>query len=136
VKVVNNFLHERTFNLKIGGFISKSYPQANSVPQGSVLGRLLFAAFINDLSESLEIPFLLYADDLVLYFQDINIDVILSKLNSTLSRVHDWSMRNQISINVDKTEFMIFLKRGELLPPFANPTLNGHELVRVNNFKY
>jgi len=31
---------------------------------------------------------------------------------------------------------MIFHKRGDVLPPFSNPTLNGHELVRVNNFEY
>jgi len=58
------------------------------------------------------------------------------RLNLTLSRVHKWGVLNGISINIDKTEFMVFHKKGDLLPTFPNPSINSHELRRVDRFRY
>jgi len=56
--------------ISIGSWNSPPYPEINSVPQGLALGPLLFAAMTYDISKEIDIDFLLYADDLVLYVQN------------------------------------------------------------------
>jgi len=106
VKLLDSYLSDRTFRLKFGDFSSKEFSDVNSVPQGSSLGPLLFSAFINDISRVIDIPFLLYADDPVIYFQNQDLTVITQKLNEALQRIHEWSLDNLISVNTDKTELI------------------------------
>jgi len=136
VKMISDFLSLRTFTIKIGNFVSKAFPEANSVPQGSTLGPLLFAAFIDDICESVDLPFLLYADDIVIYCQGSDPQEIVDKLNLTLVKVNEWCSRNGVSINLDKTFFQFFHKTRDTPPTFTNPSLNNQELSRVEHFKY
>ena len=136
VKVIANFLFLRTFTIKLGNSVSKVFPEANSVPQGSTLGPLLFAAFIDDICEVVNLPFLLYADDLVFYCPGSHPQEIVDKLNLTLREVHGWCERNGISITLDKNFFQFLHKPNDTFPAFTNPSLNDHELSRVVHFKY
>jgi len=114
VKVVRNFLSFRSFTIKIGTFFSKLYPEVNSVPQGSTLGPLLFSAFIDNISDCIDLPSLIYADDLVIYTHGPHL--LISRLNSTLKRVHDWSVLNGIEINIEKNRVHGFSQKR--IPPY------------------
>ncbi len=92
-------------------FISKFYTVNVGVPQGSVLGPLLFLLFINDITAlDNNVNFTLFADDsnIALKSSDINdIPNILSSLNSKMLK---WSDSNGLKLNVDKTCTVIFKK--------------------------
>ena len=79
------------------------------VPQGSVLGPLLFLIFINDLPLSVNnLKSILFADDTTLYYSHNNINTLRNVLNTDLMHVKNWLHANQLTLNADKTYFIIF----------------------------
>ena len=79
------------------------------VPQGSILGPILFNLYVNDLSEQISTSSLQYADDTTLYssckFSDI--EAAESDINSSLQNLKTWSNNNNLSINTVKTNFLL-----------------------------
>ena len=80
------------------------------VPQGSILGPLLFFMYINDLKEcSNLLDIISYADDTTLLGTLENFTHDSKMIDAELSKINDWLATNKLSLNVDKTKFMIFL---------------------------
>ena len=92
--------------------VSSQYKAVNcGVPQGSILGPLLFIVFINDLSDHLEnSKIVMYADDTVIYFSNNDITIIESSLNKDLCNLADYFDDNELIINLKKgkTDSMFF----------------------------
>ena len=106
---------------------------STGVPQGSILGPLLFLIYINDLPcASALFDMLMYADDTTLY---CNIDQTTNSqiLNHELSNIYDWLSANKLSLNTAKTKCMIFHTKNKRIP---NPILkiNNIEIERVTQF--
>jgi len=81
------------------------------VPQGSILGPLLFLLYINDLYLASKIlNVILFADDSNLFYSNSNIKDLFRIFNEELSKVNEWIASNKLSLNVDKTKFMLFHK--------------------------
>jgi hypothetical protein len=107
---IESFLSERFFSVKVGSCYSDWAPVLSGVPQGSVLGPLLFILFINDLTkccfdESCKI--FIFADDAKCYsciksYRDCE------KLQSTLTTIEKWSAEWQLPIALDKCQFISF----------------------------
>ena len=90
---------------------SKRHPVFCGVPQGSILGPLLFVAYINDLPAVLSFSnIIMYADDTILFYSHKNMNDIQEDLDKDMNAVASWLNQNQLVINLSKgkTESMIF----------------------------
>jgi hypothetical protein len=89
---------------------SRWVPVCTGVPQGSILGPLLFTVFINDLPKCLNVcSYHLYADDLQIYLSGPvkNINMIIENINEELTAVWNWSQTNLLKLNPDKTQAIL-----------------------------
>lgn len=104
-----SYLKNRNQLVKIENIYSKKLPIEGGVPQGSVLGPVLFLIFINDLCNlDLNCKIVTFADDTALIFSDTNYPALYNKMEKELTKVNEWFKLNLLNLNVSKTKFMIF----------------------------
>ena len=102
-----NYLSSRTQAVCIGNEFHKNL--FSGVPQGSVLGPVLFILYMNDLESSVQFSqVMMYADDTVIYYSSPQLSEIEHKLNLDLLTLNQWLLSNKLILNEKKTEFMIF----------------------------
>ena len=104
-----DYLTNRRQFVSIQGHHSSYAPVSYGVPQGSILGPLLFILYINDFCNISNVftPYL-YADDSNCFINGNNVPDAISKLNSELDKIFEWTTTNKVSINVSKTHFVVF----------------------------
>ena len=87
---------------------SDQHPIITGVPQGSVLGPFLFLVYINDLPDACKAKTILYADDSALLCEENDIQKLKLKAETEFRNIEVWTKYNKISINYNKTNFMLF----------------------------
>ena len=105
-----SYLSKRTFKVNLNKTFSEPGKLLCGVPQGSILGPLLFLLYINDMPQAVKCDLLLYADDSCLIFQHKYISEIEKQLNKNFSSICDWFVDNKLSIHFgeDKTKSILF----------------------------
>lgn len=104
-----SYLSDRKQYVSVNGANSSYLSISCGVPQGSVLGPLLFLRYINDLPlSSSKLSFYLFADDSNIYYEVESVDQLQNVVNNELKKVKMWLDVNKLSLNVDKTNFIIF----------------------------
>ena len=124
----SSYLTDRKQKCFVNGKLSKSNSISYGVPQGSIIGPLLFLIYINDLPNCLNegLP-RMYADDTNISTKSTNISDLEKLMNSELANLKIWLEANRLSLNITKTEFMIIGSRQRL------STINNYDLrVGVN----
>ena len=107
------------------------------VPQGSILGPLLFLIYINDLCNvSKVLDFILFADDTNIFFSHRNEDYLQNTLNVELDNVTNWCQANRLSINIKKSKFMLFKPRQKKQNLDISITLTSHAIERVKDIVF
>lgn len=109
VLLFKSYLADRTQYIGCGGYSSNSYRQISGVPQGSVLGPLLFNIFINDVVDVLDSQCYLYADDLKI-FSSITNRTDCDCLQKRLLRLNEWCKLNNLLLNPGKCKVMTFAR--------------------------
>ena len=140
---VSEWLNERkrewTDQSLIGGSKSKQLDVVSGVPQGSVLGPLLFLVYINDLPLHVEKSKLdLFADDVTLHSSSADMNVIENHLNCDIEKIDEWCLQNRMKINENKTKCMLMgtsKKISKLHNKELNIVVNGNQLNNVENEK-
>ena len=103
-----NYLMDRTQYVSIDNVQSKVTSVSCGVPQGSVLGPILFLLYINDLPESTHFFSSLFADDTCLFKSSSDVNSLINDANQEMSKVSNWFQANKLTLNIDKTKYMIF----------------------------
>lgn len=109
ISVIKTYLKYRQQKVDINGYASSFKKLSHGVPQGSILGPLLFNLYVNDLTNiDNNTTFIIYADDTSLFFKDCDLHKLVDKANSVLKLLHIWSIRNSLIINTSKTKSVLF----------------------------
>ena len=108
---IREFLLGRTQRVRVGGQLSAEVRVTSGVPQGSVLGPLLFLAYVNDIWRNMESTIRLFADDCVIYKKIIN-NTDKEILQKDLDRLGEWAVVNEMKINPSKVRQFASRKLG------------------------
>ena len=145
-----SYLSDRYQYIDLDGTQSEKLLITTGVPQGSILGPLLFLIYMNDIHlASDKFHSILYADDTSLLdslcsFNTVvtgtkynDISEISANINKELQAISDWLKLNKLSLNVKKTKYMLFHHRQRNINSLI-PSLNieGHEIERVTEFNF
>ena len=143
LQLLKNYLTNRKQYVKFHDVNSNVLPINTGVPQGSILGPLLFIIYINDFARASDIfDFICYAYDTTLFSalnklvnaQTTDPNIII---NMELSKINEWLEINKLSLNIAKSKFMVFhtqRKHRAVKPPV--PKINNTKLEKVEQFQF
>ena len=130
---IEDFLSRRTQSVVVDGKTSKSLKVTSGVPQGTVLGPLLFLCYINDLPDRVKSSVRLFADDCLLY-RTINTKEDANQLQTDLNNLQQWETDWLMSFNPSKCEVITFTKKRK--PAKNKYYIRGHQLQETSAAKY
>jgi ribonuclease P/MRP protein subunit RPP40 len=137
IKWFRSYLTGRNQSVLVNGTMSEPSMVTCGVPQGSVLGPLLFMLYVNDMEAAVTCKLLLYADDSALLVSGKDISYIESVLSEELQNVSNWLVDNKLSLHLGKTESILFGSKSKLSKASElNVECNGTIIQAKPSVKY
>lgn len=131
INFLRTYITQRSLYVKYNYAFSDCFFGTSGVPQGSVLGPLLFILFVNDLSD-IFVSCLLFADDLKIY-RCISNEQDCEILQIELENLYEWCTKNRLYLNIDKCFIVSFTRK--LNPLIRNYSIDKKPLIRKNSIK-
>ena len=132
-----SYLSNRKQFVSINGHSSSLANISCGVPQGSVLGPLLFLIYINDLPDSSHfLSFFLFADDTNIYCESDNLELLTKKVNRELKKVKLWLDSNKLALNIEKTNWVLFHSPWKKLTVHNNLKIGKQYIQRTKFVKF
>ena len=136
-----SYLNKRQQYVEIDNCRSSTQLIEHGVPQGSVLGPLLFLVYVNDMpSVSNILNFILFADDTTCLFDAPSLEDLFTSVNNELSNLSHWFTANKLCINISKTNFIIFMtkqkERHQTAGNYQCISLNSSSIKRKDSTKF
>ena len=105
-----SYLRSRKFHVNVHDKLSTTAELGCGIPQGSILGPLLFLLYINDMPQGVDCDLFLYVDDTCLLYQQKDLDQINKELTKIFCNICDWFVDNKLSIHFgdNKTKSILF----------------------------
>ena len=136
-QLIKSYLTDREQCVQINNTLSDMDFISYGVPQGSILGPLLFLLYINDIASTSKIlSFYLFADDTTIFYSHKDIKTLEKTINQELLHITDWLIANKLSLNVSKTKVLLFRTKNESNAQKINICLNGVKLEESVYAKY
>ena len=130
-----SYLSSRRQYVCIDDSCSSTLPIGIGVPQGSILGPLLFLIYINDMCRcSGDLKFVHFADDTTVFMRGRNLDNLHVEVNRQLCKVDSWLCANKLSLNIKKTSFMVHSFRSKITD--HSISIRGIKIDRVVKAKF
>ena len=131
---LQDYLNDRRQCVVISVCKSDSLPINAGVPQGSILGPLLFLVYINDIVRDIHCPVRLFADDTTLYIIVDNPVDAATQLNADLVKIHPWADKWLVTFNPSKTESLVISRKiNRLIHPLFSLTTAQYTRFRLIN---
>ena len=133
----NSYLSNRKQYVSIRGISSDELHVSCGVPQGSVLGPLLFLLYINDFENCSDLfDFHMFADDANLFFPHDSILRLEELINHNLIKVHSWLSANKLCLNTDKTNYVIYRMPQKIITHDLQLYINCDSIKQTSYVKY
>ena len=126
-----SYLGNRSQCVILNNVTSSTLAITYGVPQGSVLGPILFSLYINEIADILTCNVVLHADDTVILHENIQI------LQNNLNKIVNWCNDNQLTINVKKSQWMrMSICNDQIDPRHIDVKIRNIDLEKVKVYKY
>lgn len=135
IKIIESFLQDRTFHLKIEDKLSSPRPVAAGVPQGSVLASTLYLIFTNNISTTTTAKMSLFVDDTMFFVANNNLNFVIIQAQKQILLASDWFPKWWLQLNASKTVAVIFNRKSRN-KNIKQIVLNNTPLSWSNKVKY
>lgn len=132
-QVLKSYLNNRYFQIKYGESLSSLHPINSGVPQGSVLGPVLYLLYTSDLPISNNTVMATFADDTAILASHTDPIEASMQLQSGLDKIQEWQRKWRIKTNESKSTHVTFTLRRAMCPPVK---LNDEEIPQKDCVKY
>lgn len=137
VKIIQSFLTDRSFKVRVNRSISESKDVCAGVPQGSRLSSKLYSLYLSDFPNIVNIIIAFFADDLAILTTSSNRNIIQMRLQNALNTIHSYFTKWRLKINPEKSQSIFFTrKRKPKFLPNRKLNMNGIEIDWVTQVKY
>ena len=137
LKWFRSYLTERSQYTNVNNKESQQMIVNCGVPQGSILGPLLFLIYVNDINKiKLKGQITLFADDTAIFYEEENLDELITNIKDDLETLRLWLTKNLLTLNLSKTVYIVFHKPTRYIEIPDKISINNIEINRLEQTEY
>lgn len=134
VKMIQSYLSNRSFSVHINNYSSPPKPVPAGVPQGSIVGPVLFLDYLNDIPVQPRTNIACFADDTASFTSSSDIDLVIGRLQLSVELLLAYFTKWKLKINTSKTEAIMFTRKRT--PPSRTLKIGNHSIAWSRSVKY